>query len=109
MVALSPLLTDCFTAKPNLKPYECRTNQIPIDEMNKATAELLGAELHWALKSLEQPFDEVDQADEDTLNRIIWHSVKGEDAPYPVHLAGAHGKGLRKLGLTLGGKADDDD
>ena len=65
--------------------------------------------MHWALKSLEQPFDEVDQADEDTLNRIIWHSVKGVDAPYPVELAGAHGKGLRALRLKLGGKDDDDD
>jgi hypothetical protein len=109
MVALSPLMTDCFTPKPNLKPYQCRPNQIPIDEMNKTTAALQGGELHWALKSLEQPFDEVDQADEDTLNRIIWHSVKGVNTPYPVQLAGAHGKGLRKLGLTLGGKDDDDD
>jgi YVTN family beta-propeller protein len=109
MVALSPLMTDCFTPKPDLKPYQCRPNRIPIDEMNKATAELRGGELHWALKSLEQPFDEVDRADEDTLNRIIWHSVKGVDAPYPVELAGAHGKGLRALRLKLGGKDDDDD
>jgi YVTN family beta-propeller protein len=109
MVALSPLMTSCFTSKPDLKPYQCRPNQIPVDELNKSTAELRGGELHWALKSLEQPFDEVDRADEDTLNRIIWHSVKGVDAPYPAELAGAHGKGLRKLGLTLGGKEDDDD
>ena len=53
--------------------------------------------------------DEVDEADEDTLNRILWHSVKGGDAPYPVQFAGAHGKGLRKLGLTVTGKVDDED
>lgn len=109
MVALSPLMTDCFASKPNFKPYQCRPNQIPLDEMNKSTAQLQGDELHWALKSLDQPFDEVDRADEDTLNRIIWHSVKGVNTPYPTHLAGAHGKGLRALGLTLGGKDDDDD
>src|SRR6185436_8965704 len=78
MVALAPLMTDCFTSKPNLKPYQCRPNQIPLDEMNKGTAELRGDELHWALKSMEQPLDEVDRADEDTFNRIIWHAVKGD-------------------------------
>jgi len=46
MVALSPLMSDCFTSKPNWKPYQCRPNLNPIDEMNKATAELRGDELH---------------------------------------------------------------
>lgn len=109
MVALSPLMSDCFTTKPDFQPYKCLPNRIPLDEMNKSTAELQGKELHWALKSLELPLDEVDQADEDTFNRILWHSVKGVNAPYPVELAGAHGKGLRKLGLTLGKDDDDDD
>jgi hypothetical protein len=108
MVALSPLMTDCFTSKPDFKSYQCRPNQIPLDEMNKPTAQLKGDELHWAQKSMEQNFNEVDRADEDTLNRILWHSVKGVNTPYPVQLAGAHGKGLRKLGLTLGGTVDDD-
>lgn len=67
-----------------------------------------GEELHWARNSMEQNFNEVDRADEDPLNRILWHSLKGAGAPYPVQLAGAHGKGLRALGITLGGKADDD-
>ena len=108
MVALAPLMTDCFTARPDFKPYQCRPNQIPLDELNKATAQLQGDELRWALQSEELPLDEPDRADEDTLNRIIWHSVKGVTTPYPVALAGAHGKGLRKLGLTLGGVKDDD-
>ena len=108
MVALAPLMTDCFTTRPNFKPYQCRPNLIPLDELNKATAQLQGDELRWALQSEELPLDEPDRADEDTLNRIIWHSVKGVTTPYPVALAGAHGKGLRKLGLTLGGVKDDD-
>ena len=107
MDSLAPLMTDCFTRNPNFKPYTCLKNNIALDEMNKPTSQLQGAELYWAEKSMEQPFDEVDQADEDTLNRIIWHSVKGVDAPYPTHLAGAHGKGLKKLKLVL--TSDDDD
>ncbi len=107
MVALAPLMTDCFTSKPDFKPYQFLPNQIPLDEMNKATAQLQGDELHWALKSLEIPLDDPDRADEDTLNRIVWHSVKGVNAPYPVELAGAHGKGLRALKLKLSGIDDD--
>jgi hypothetical protein len=109
MVALSPLMTDCFTSKPDFKPYRCLPNQIPLDEMNKPTAELQGGDLHWALKSLELPLEDVDQADEDTFNRILWHAVKGVNAPYPQEFAGPHGKGLRKLGLVISGETDEDD
>ncbi len=103
MVALAPLMTDCFTGKPDFSPYQSLPNRVPLDEMNPEKAALKGEALRWAQLSLDQPFEEVDRADEDTLNRIIWHSVKGVDAPYPAHLAGAHGKGLRGLGLKLGG------
>jgi YVTN family beta-propeller protein len=109
MDALSPLMTSCFTSKPNLTPYTCQTNRIALDELNKATAQLTGRELFWAEKSEGLPLDDVDQADEDTLNRIIWHSVKGANTPYPSEWAGAHGKGLKKLGLKFGGADDDDD
>jgi hypothetical protein len=30
------------------------------------------------------PLDEVDRCPEDVLNRILWHAMKGPDAPYPV-------------------------
>jgi hypothetical protein len=39
-----------------------------------------------ASRSLAFDFSEPDlltTADEDALNRILWHSVKGESAPYP--------------------------
>jgi len=108
MVALAPLMTDCFSSKLDCKPYQCRPNQIPLDELNKSTAQLQGEEQRWALKSSDLPLDEPDRADEDMLNRIIWHSVKGVNTPYPIRLAGAHGKGLWKLGLMRGGAKDDD-
>jgi hypothetical protein len=43
---------------------------------------LKGKAREFALKSLELDFDEEDKADEDTLNRILWFSVRGEE-PYP--------------------------
>ena len=41
-------------------------------------------QLHWATVSLELPLDDVDEADEDTLNRILWHSTRGRDDTYPA-------------------------
>ncbi len=107
MDSLAPLMTDCFTGTPNFSTYTCLRNNIALDEMNKPTAELQGLELYWAEQSLAQPLDQLDQADEDTFNRIIWHSVKGVDSPYPAMLAGAHGKGLKRLKLSLTGEDDD--
>jgi DNA-binding beta-propeller fold protein YncE len=109
MDALAPLMTRCFTANPDFTPYTALPNRIPLDEMNKPLSELSGQHLHWAQQSLEQSLDEVDQASEDTMNRIIWHSVKGVDAAYPAHFAGAHGKGLRAFGLKFAPKGDGDD
>jgi hypothetical protein len=77
-------MADCFQDSPDLRPYTARANRIPLNEMNPPLAALKGAQRHWALKSMEMDFDEVDEADEDTLNRVLWHSVKGYDVPYPV-------------------------
>ena len=72
----------CFTDKPDLTPYTAVKNRIPLDEMNKAVGELKGKAREFALKSLELDLDVEDRADEDTLNRILWFSVRG-DQPYP--------------------------
>lgn len=105
MVALAPVMTDCFTSKPNFTPYRCRPNQVPLDEMNPEKTALNGSALHLAELSLDQNFEEVDRAEEDALNRIIWHAMKGADAPYPAGFAGAHGRGLKRLGLKLDSRA----
>ena len=108
MDALAPLMTDCFTTVPDFKPYTALTNNISLAEMNPGTASLSRKERYWANKSLKLNFGQPDQADEDTLNKIIWYSVKGVDARYPARFAGAHGKGLKKLNLVLTGEKDDD-
>jgi hypothetical protein len=76
----------CFGEKPDLTPYQSRPAQIPLDEMNPPLGKLKGTALKWAKKSLEMDFDEEDEADDDTLNRIIWHSVRGNE-PYPARWA----------------------
>ena len=76
-------MASCFTNKPDLRPYKAVPNRIALDEMNPPLASLSGAQRYWAMKSLELPLDDIDEADEDTFNRILWHSVKGYDTPYP--------------------------
>jgi hypothetical protein len=72
----------CFTDRPDLTPYTAAKNRIPLNEMNKPVEKLDGKAKEFALKSLALDFDEEDKADEDTLNRILWYSVKGI-LPYP--------------------------
>jgi hypothetical protein len=77
----------CFQTRPDLTPYRCLDNKIALNEMNPPLAGLKGEALHWARKSLALNLDKGDEADEDTLNRILWYSTRG-NAPYPEHLAG---------------------
>ncbi|MGC8783108.1 MAG: alkaline phosphatase family protein [Armatimonadota bacterium] len=101
MVAMSPVMTACFTEKPDFTPYTALPNRIPLDELNPALSTLNPQQRHWAEASLRLPLDKPDRVEDDLLNRILWHAVKGVDAPYPVEFAGAHGRGLAARGLAL--------
>jgi YVTN family beta-propeller protein len=104
---LSPLMDACFTEDADLTPYTALPNNVPLDEMNPPKEALQGDALRYAQLSAEQDFEHVDAADEDTLNRILWHAMKGVDTPYPAHLAGAHGVGLKALGLAFDGRQEE--
>ncbi len=106
--AMSPLMGDCFTLKPDLTPYIARPNTIPLDQLNPELTSLADEEKRWALASLAQDLTHVDAADEDTFNRIIWHAIKGVGTPYPADFAGAHGKGLGDLNLVIDPDAEED-
>jgi len=43
---------------------------------------------------MEMPLDDVDEADENLFNRVIWHAIKG-DVPYPEHLVGSRDRPAR--------------
>ncbi|MBC7922621.1 MAG: hypothetical protein H7Z75_16185, partial [Ferruginibacter sp.] len=79
----SPMV-DCFTDVPDFTPYVVLPNQIPLDEMNPKLSSISGKQLYYAKKSMALQLDYNDLADEDLLNRILWHSVKGYNAPYPA-------------------------
>lgn len=111
MDAMSPLMTECFTSKPNLTPYTCLPNRIPLDEMPKATGYYYGKDRGISPAELQAAFAKPDQINDDELNRAMWYNARGLDTPYPAHLAGAHGTGLEALHLALSpdGDVDGDD
>ncbi|MCC6124380.1 MAG: bifunctional YncE family protein/alkaline phosphatase family protein [Pirellulales bacterium] len=78
-------MASCFTDKPDLAPFEALKNNIPLDRMNPQVSDIKDPrQRRWAEVSLTLPLDDIDQADEDTLNRILWHSQRGRDDTYPA-------------------------
>jgi len=83
--ASATAMTSCFVDQPDFTPYAAVPNVIPLDQMNPEVNSIKDRrQRHWALASLELPLDDVDQADDDTLNRILWHSVRGRDDTCPA-------------------------
>ncbi len=80
-LAAEPMFTT-FTSRPDFTPYAAIPNRIPLNEMNPALAGLSGLQRELAAFSLTIDSSEPDSAPADTLNRAIWHSVKGFDTPY---------------------------
>lgn len=80
-VAAEPMFTT-FTSKADLTPYTAIPNRVPLDEMNPPLAGLKGLQRELAEFSLAMDSSEPDSAPADTLNRAIWHSVKGFEVPY---------------------------
>lgn len=77
-------MTDCFTDEINLKPYDAVPNRIPLDQINPEVSMIdHPQQRYWAEKSMEIALEDIDEAPEDTLNRILWHDAKGYDTPYP--------------------------
>ena len=112
MDAGSSLMRDCFITTADLRPYVCKP--VPdslLSQRNPPAAALSGKARHWAEVSASLNCAQFDRAPEDTLNRIVWHAMKGADTPYPAHLAGAHGRGLKPLGRApdLHGEDEDED
>ncbi|MFO0946164.1 MAG: alkaline phosphatase family protein [Planctomycetota bacterium] len=100
--ASATAMSNSFTDQPDFTPYEAVPNNIPLDQLNPALADIADPrELHWAKESIEEPLDELDEADEDTLNRILWYAVHRRDDNYPAWAINS--------GLKRSEEAEDDD
>jgi hypothetical protein len=77
-------MTNCFTAKIDLTPYTAVPNRIPLDRLNPDMADIRDPrQRHWAEVSAKLDLDDIDRADEDTFNRVLWNAVRGTDEGYP--------------------------
>lgn len=77
-------MASCFTDKADLTPYDSVPNNIPLDQLNPELANIKDArQLHWAKESAKLDLDDIDRANEDTFNRILWHFCRGNDETYP--------------------------
>jgi len=72
-----------FTTEPDLRPFLAVPNRILLDEMNPSPAGLTGNERRAVLESMAMDFSRPDAAPEETLNRILWHTERGWEKPYP--------------------------
>lgn len=66
-----------FTNKPDLMGFTAMPAKI--DLMSKNAPHAYGA-----AESARMDFSDYDRIDEATLNRILWHSIKGENVPMPA-------------------------
>jgi hypothetical protein len=85
MDAAATPMFDCFTNTPDFTPFTAVPNNVPLDEMNpepKAIRDPLLRRQAYASNRL--PLERIDQCDEDTLNRILWHAMKGSAVPFPA-------------------------
>jgi YVTN family beta-propeller protein len=75
--AAAPPMVNTFMAKPDLSGFTALPARV--DLMTRNPAQGYGAAI-----SARMDFREYDRIDENALNRILWHSIKGTDVPYPA-------------------------
>jgi YVTN family beta-propeller protein len=69
--------SDCFTTKPDFKPYRVRAANVDLEQRNLAWNKS-------AQRSQEWNFAKEDAAPDLDLNEVVWKSVKGEDSIMPA-------------------------
>ena len=111
LVAAAPTMEACFQETPDLTPYACRVPAFPLNlPKSKPPPAVTRAEKKLEARIAALDFSKPDVIDQDAYNRLMWRETRPGE-PYPEKFAGAHGRGLKALGLTLSrldGDGDDD-
>jgi hypothetical protein len=111
MVAMAPLMNDCFQENPDYTPYTTLTPAVAINEMNPPKQKI-GSKTTKRLAPLTEKMDfsKPDLNDKNALlfSEYLWSTIHG-DKPFPKKYFGAHGKGLKALGLQIDPQFKDDD
>jgi DNA-binding beta-propeller fold protein YncE len=92
MDATATPMSDCFTMNKDLRPFAAVSNNVPLTELNPEPRKISDPLLRRQAKLSEKlPLEQPDKCNEDTLNRIIWHAMKGSKEPYPIWAANVDG------------------
>lgn len=84
MDATATPMAACFKDQPNFTPYDCVTNNIPLDQMNPEVSAIKDRrQRHDAIVSSHFDLEKADQCPDGVLNKILWHAQKGFREPYP--------------------------
>jgi YVTN family beta-propeller protein len=75
--AAAPPMVNSFMEKPDLSGFTALAARVDLMTRNPPQG-------YGATESARMDFREYDRVDEDALNRILWHSIKGVDAAYPA-------------------------
>jgi DNA-binding beta-propeller fold protein YncE len=81
--ALTPPLSECFTDTRDLSAYSAVPPRMALNQMNASFSSLRGKERYWTKKSMELDWSDADRANPQTVNKVIWHTLRGVDTPYP--------------------------
>lgn len=113
VVAMAPVMANCFTNTADFTSYNLLQPSVAINEMNPPKKAIKSkTEARLAPKTEKLDFSRPDLIDNDALmfSKYVWATVHG-DKPFPSLYFGAHGKGLKVLGLKIDPKGvkDEDD
>jgi len=98
---------DVFQDKADTRPYQAIVPDVALDNL-MITKARDARTAFWMKRTREEDFSRPDQADADTLNRVIWFSVRGDTYPEDrvAHLPAFD---LMLVGLRQEARDDDDE
>ena len=110
LVAMAPLMTDCFKETPDYSAYNCLTPNVAINEMNPPKEKLPKTAARLAPLTQKMDFSKPDLIDEDAFlfSKYLWSVAHGEK-PFPKKYFGTQAENLKALGLKVDPKFEDDD
>ena len=76
-------MRNSFQMKPDLTPFAAVNPEISLFDRNPPSQALSGNAKQAAIASSKMRFDIPDAAPTEKLNRILWHTMRGWDTPYP--------------------------
>jgi DNA-binding beta-propeller fold protein YncE len=110
LVAMAPLMTDCFMETPDYTGYTSLTPAVAVNEMNPPKNKMSKTTALLAPLTQRMDFSKPDLIDSDALlfSKYIWSTIYG-DRPFPEKYFAVQPRNLKALGLVLDKQAKDGD